>query len=305
MDFYAMMMGCGLSTIIGLLWSFPMLFLNVVGLKLCKTSSRIHFESIKKILKGASIWINQEPSGWTYGYGFVGYIESFEDTSVVTIIAFDNFLLENKFIYNEEKEENVQKKEETLTIWCREGNYCWLHYNSININFSKNPMDYQLPVLNSIIQHINGNVNTSVLLYGKAGSGKSMIPMLIAKKLNYDLVDGFNPTDPGDTMSKMINRIKPTSNKKIIVVLEEIDIIIHNIHNNNIIQHKNIPTLVKNKEGWNNFLDKIDREFFEHIVLIMTSNQKPEYFDILDQSYMRKGRVNLKLNLELNKTNID
>ena len=46
-------------------------------------------------------------------------------------------------------------------------------------------------------------------------------------------------------------------------------------------------------------MDKIDREYYQNIILIMTSNQKHIYFDALDFSYMRNGRVNLKF--ELNK----
>mgnify|MGYP003386027653 CR=1 FL=1 len=292
----------GFTTLIGLLWSSPMLVANLFGLKLCETTSDVQYNLIKNLLTGASIWKNQEPCGWIYGKEFIGYVEHYESTKIVTILAFDNFLETHNFI-NLSKQEIVEEKKDdtTLTIWMREGIYCWLHYERSIITFMKTPLTHQIDPIENILNHAQNNINTVALLHGSSGTGKSMIPMLIAKILNCGLIDSFNPTDPGDTMIKLINKVKPSKNKKIVIVLEEVDNIINNIHNNLVTLHKNIPTLVRNKEGWNNFLDKFDREYFQHVVLIMTTNKKPDYFDSLDVSYMRKGRVDLKISLDSDK----
>ena len=48
---------------------------------------------------------------------------------------------------------------------------------------------------------------------------------------------------------------------------------------------------------WNNFMDKIDRGHFPYLILMMTTNRTPEWFDALDPAYMRAGRVNMKLEI--------
>jgi hypothetical protein len=86
----------------------------------------------------------------------------------------------------------------------------------------------------------------------------------------------------------------------LIVVLEEVDGIIMAIHNNtiNIPEHIPIPIQIKNKKDWNQFLDRFDRKIYQNVVVFLTSNQNISFFDNLDPSYMRIGRVNGRFEVE-------
>jgi hypothetical protein len=113
-------------------------------------------------------------------------------------------------------------------------------------------------------------------------------------KVHY--IDTFNPTTPGDEFIKIYRKINPTNNSPLIIVLEEIDIIIDEI-SDNIPNHKYIPIQIQNKTGWNIWFDKLDKGFYPHVYIIMTTNKPINYFDKLDESYMRNNRVNLKAEL--------
>jgi hypothetical protein len=52
------------------------------------------------------------------------------------------------------------------------------------------------------------------------------------------------------------------------------------------------------KIDWNAFLDKFDMEYYPNIILILTSNKSIDYFNKLDSSYFRNGRVDLKIELK-------
>ena len=52
-------------------------------------------------------------------------------------------------------------------------------------------------------------------------------------------------------------------------------------------------------KGW---FDKLDKGFYPHVYIIMTTNKSINYFDELDKSYMRNNRVNLKAELQTDKT---
>lgn len=99
-------------------------------------------------------------------------------------------------------------------------------------------------------------------------------------------------------MSNLIENIEPNSVKKLIIVLEEVDILIVKLHSNLCRLHGDIPTLIKNKQDWNKFLDKIDRNIYNNIILIMTTNKTLEFFNELDPSYLRDGRLDLSFTVE-------
>jgi hypothetical protein len=78
----------------------------------------------------------------------------------------------------------------------------------------------------------------------------------------------------------------------LIVVLEEFDIIISKIHFGTITQHKSLPSNIYDKTSWNQFFDRFDRRYYPWVILVLTSNVKPEVIDSLDPSYIRNGRIN-------------
>ena len=48
------------------------------------------------------------------------------------------------------------------------------------------------------------------------------------------------------------------------------------------------------KGDWNKWLDRFDRGYYKNVIIIMTSNKSIEWFDKLDPSYLRSGRINIK-----------
>jgi Cdc6-like AAA superfamily ATPase len=163
----------------------------------------------------------------------------------------------------------------------------------------KTPFVDQQTIIDEIIKTVSLTEHAIVLLTGPAGTGKSYIPLLLCKELlkttdNVYMVDTFNPAEPGDSFSSLYLKIAPTKKAPLVVVIEEIDIMMMKIHTGNITDHKYIPIQVKDKASWNMFLDRFDREMYPHVIFIMTTNKSATFFDDLDPSYMRKGRVNLK-----------
>ena len=130
-----------------------------------------------------------------------------------------------------------------------------------------------------------------------------MVPYFLAKWLltvvdaginKVSLVDSFNPFQPGDYFHSLYNKVSPGKDSPLIVVLEEIDMPFSKMHDGTIIPHRDIPTQINNKTNWNQFFDRFDRLQYPYVYFIMTTNKTASYFDELDASYMRPGRVNLK-----------
>lgn len=138
-----------------------------------------------------------------------------------------------------------------------------------------------------------------VLLTGEPGVGKSMLCRLLAQQLNASLFDEYNPCDPRCvTFTELIKEyIQPTIASPVVIVIEEVDVIIHAIHHGLVVPHINFHISVRNKTDWNNFLDQIDYGQFPNVILIMTTNKPRQWFDDLDPSYMREGRVNLHIDI--------
>ena len=185
-----------------------------------------------------------------------------------------------------------------IDVFDRDGNYFYFRWDMSPLIVDFEPHENQNHAINFLAEQSIIETNTTALLYGRPGCGKSVIPLLLAKKLGAYYVDTFNPTTPGDTLLNLISKVNPTPSRKVIIVLEEIDILLNMVHNKQIISHKDVCTLVFDKGSWNSFLDIFDRKRIRNVILIMTSNKDPSFFDELDPSYIREGRVNHKIFIE-------
>jgi ATP-dependent 26S proteasome regulatory subunit len=77
--------------------------------------------------------------------------------------------------------------------------------------------------------------------------------------------------------------------KPLVIVIEEVDTVIRQVHANEIALHKNVQTSIYNKSTYNTFMD--DMMLYQNVVLILTSNESAEQISALDPCYLRKGRV--------------
>ena len=72
--------------------------------------------------------------------------------------------------------------------------------------------------------------------------------------------------------------------------LEEVDTMIEVVHKGEVVNHKKVTTMIRNKASYNTFFD--DMIIYSKIIVILTSNKSKEEIDKLDTSYLRHGRVN-------------
>jgi len=119
-----------------------------------------------------------------------------------------------------------------------------------------------------------------------------MIGLLLAKKLEGHFCKSWNPTEPSDRLAKVYQAVSPTRKNPLILVLEEFDGIIKKIINGKL-EHKHISIPVKDKASWNSMLDDINLGLYPNLILVLTSNQGPEWVRQQDKSFIREGRVDI------------
>jgi len=288
-----------LSMTIAVVWSAIFLPATLLGIRVNKVSGLKMKKFLKKV-SYASIWTNDEPEGWIYGKWFVGYVHVVSGERKDTR---DLWIVSTKKFYDSEIQQNEVSdtgKSNTITYWVREGMFWNLTYSSRQLALPKKEIrSKQSSAIKQIMTMYDAKNYAVCLLYGKAGGGKSMtVQYLCAELLKTKKSVHFCETlclhEQGDNFDSFYNKISPSEESPIVIVFEEVDGIIEKLHGGKI-EQKHIPVQVKNKTDWNSFLDKFDREIYPHVILLMTTNKSAEYFDELDPSYMREGRVDLKI----------
>lgn len=186
---------------------------------------------------------------------------------------------------------------ETIDVFIRSGTYKNFFYKKLSKDVSNiSPFATQEPIVEDIIRQYKQKDRLAVFIHGVSMAGKSTIGYLVAKTLKANYTHSFNPSDPGDTFDNLIGDVnhgedRATDDEKpLVIVLEEADVVIDNIHKQLIKRHADIPTAVHNKTTWNNFLN--DLVFYNKIIVILTSNSSKEDIDKLDPSYLNQGRIN-------------
>lgn len=272
------------------------------GFKIYKIKDRsIHCLIYNKVLSSSFMTEdNEKPAGFFFARGYIGYIHNSGSHNGKAIIEI--YILAKPKTYAKLTTNNVSSSPNDTTgfkLYYRTGNYFWLDYSSRYVNNKIKPTSKQDVIVKKISTLFEKSVNhsVSVYIYGESGSGKSTIPILVAIKLGACLCKTFNPTDPGDNLNNLYNKISPSQKAPLVIVFEEVDILIKEVHDT-IARHRNIPTLIYNKPTWNTFFDDL-KTMYPNLVLIMTSNKNPVLIDELDPSYLREGRVDDRIHLSL------
>lgn len=316
-----------LSSMISITWSLGFILISIfgIGINLHKITG-YRLEQFRKEITLASIWNNDEPEGWIAGRWYFGYL--YKSESGRGSITYELYLVCTRRFYNvriiknepadadsspditgkgkgKGKEKGTKK---FITFYNLEGNAYWnrCYYNRPLELTKLEPRTIQSAIIKKLRAEYDARGYAVALLHGAPGTGKSMVPYFLAKQLlngladresdikKISLVDSFNPFQPGDYFNSLYNKVSPERTSPMIVVLEEIDMLLTKMHDGIITPHRDIPTQITNKTDWNQFFDRFDRLQYPHVYFIMTSNKNASYFDELDSSYMRHGRVNIK-----------
>lgn len=132
-----------------------------------------------------------------------------------------------------------------------------------------------------------------IYLSGPPGCGKTYFAYLMAQKLGCYLCDVYKGNEASSNFNEIYTRVHATSDRPIIMIFDEVDVMISEIHNNSKEHHKKYSKEIHDKISWNSFMDKIEYGMYPHVIIIMTSNKKRREIDRYDESYLRNGRINI------------
>lgn len=189
----------------------------------------------------------------------------------------------------------LEPNRESKIDYCyRTGDFSFFEYNKSKMYINSHSFtDQQQQIYDNIMDIYNKKNNVKCYLYGNINCGKTFLAYLMARELNCYLCDTFNPSEPSDNFSNIYNCIHPTPKKPLIILLDEVDILIHKIHKETILPHKHNTIQVYNKITWNNMLDKLDYGLYPNVILLLCSNVSINEINTLDPSYLRQGRIDL------------
>jgi hypothetical protein len=284
------------------IWMLCFVPFRLIGIKLHKITDRPILAIVsKKILnKVAVVKDTDNPLGFFFHWTYIGYIHESSTGSRSSDII---YLLTTASIYKKitsgdtaQCHEGVINNSVSYKIYTRRGPFCWLDYSNRIVNTEIKAHESQTIILDRIKMIREQSLHNTCVIYlhGSPGGGKSTIPILLAIDIKADLCKTFNPTDPGDTLDIIYNKVMPTKTSPLIIVLEEVDILINKLVDGSIKSHKSIAILMQNKTQWNTFFDDL-KMLYPNLILILTSNKSPEDIDKIDKSYLRSGRIDDKI----------
>ena len=291
-----------LSVSIGILWTIPFIVLKVFGLHLHRVTNKNRVIRFLSTVKGNStITVDgDKPNGFLYGMWYFAYIHETTDQNSGKVTEI--YLLSTNKIFKTlsgESEANTKlgAAEKKIMIYNRGTCFFRLDYTKRSLDVTKFiPKENQKSIMDNILTHFKKNQHTVVYIYGKPGSGKSMIGLLLAKELSASYCKEWNPTDPGDSLSQAYNAMNPSLENPLVLVLDEFDVIITKFIGG-ITPHKFFAIPVNDKTTWNQMLDNINLGMYPHLILLLTSNKSQQWVDEEDPSLTRKGRVDLSIEL--------
>ena len=240
-----------------------------------------------------------DPCGLFIGYYYIGYISKRinKDTpSLLYCLATQDTFKEltKKQYVGSEEDKNI-----FITLITLKGHYYCRYSKKRDLECSRYiPKKNQEQVIEETINYYNENHICVTMIYGLPGTGKSLVGLLIAKKLKGSFCKTYDPTLSGNTLENIYDKAQVNKNNPLILLIDEFDIMLDRIHNNSIILHRDIPTEVYNKTTWNTLLDDINIKLYPYLIVILTSNLSKDDIDThYDPSYIRTGRVNIYHNL--------
>ena len=311
-----------ISTFTSILWSIVFLLPQFFDYVLYHISGNMLNAFIPSI-KTYSYSSNEEPNGWVIGWvdGFyIGFLscssgngtrEPSKNLYIFTSKKFyTTFISKNgndnlNLNLNLNKSNILSNENKKITLFIREGSFYNLSYLPNNYKAPKKlfpPRITQKQIIDDILNIYNLYTHpyARVLLCSKPGFGKSVLAIHLCYELlntyeKVSLVTTWTPTDPNDSFIRMYNKIKPSVKAPLVILLDEIDITVKNMLEGNIkiSDASPMPIEITSKKGWNDLFDAFDIEIYKYVIVIMTSNKLTSYFNELDSSLLREGRIDI------------
>ena len=288
-------------------WTCIFLLLQFFGIRMYVVHDREICKRIQKRVNSRSSKTVDGNKGIGYSVGFWYLISISMESSYDEADTYDVWMIATAASYEfltKEREEamkfdsdNMPIEKTPLKVYDRQGSFMNPYFRCRDLKItSVSPRPDQQAIIDQIRKHHDLNEHTVVYLHGPPGSGKSLVGILLANEYKGSYCNTLKPWQPGDTLSGLYSEAEPTEDSPLVVVFDEFDGALIRIHSG-IEPHKNLPTQIQDKAGWNQMLDEIQRGMYPHLIMLLTSNKGPEFIQSLDPSYIRKGRVDITVEL--------
>lgn len=297
----------GMNTFYQIPWSSLFLFLQPFHIYLYEIYER---ETCLQIQKNISYSTHKTTDKAAYGYcvgkWFVGHMnQSYGDWKLTLLATEETF---KRLLQQQQSDENVPlnysliEKEEVnqtkLRIIKKGGSFGNWYYSKREVEIGYlEPLPQQQTILEKIQLNQEKFGYTIAYLYGPPGTGKSMIAYILAQRAKGNLFTNLRLSEPGVTFEDLYTFASPTKSRPLIVLLDEVDVLLKQIHEETILPHKNYPIQMQDKSGWNRFFDSVQIGLFPNLILLLTSNKSPEEINKLDPCYLRQNRVDFTFHL--------
>ena len=258
-----------------------------------------HFNAARKYIYTRHVNGKDVLTGFYVNWKYVAFVDRRDDREMIYIVTSQEFY---KHIIKRTEvlvlpDPPPPVKSNNVTVYIRKGSYNYFYYHSMNISLAQDAIGAQIGIIKDIIALFNKTRRATIFVDGVCCAGKSMLGYLLAKELNGKYCHSFNPSDAGDNLATLLVE-SGLDNDVIVVVLEEVDVLLTNVHNNTVAVNYKVPTSVHNKMTWTNFLD--DMFLYKNVILLMTSNTPKSEIDALDCAYLREGRVHAAYSMNEN-----
>lgn len=299
---YSILSGIFYYLISSIPWSIFFIFSRIFGIYYYTLKEKETCTIIQKKLNNrcSSITDGGKGCGYSCGYWYILHIQpttEYNSSYSVCIISTQKSFEELIKIDDDTDESmdlirtsSTNESDTDVSVYERFGSYKNMYYRKRQIHFDLHPKKQQEYILKDIEKLYKKKSYLCIILHGNPGTGKSMLGLFLAKQLHGKFCDTMNPFEPGDTLHSLYSDVDVTKHSPLVLMLDEIDTHLENV-TKGIPSHKNIPTLVQNKTGWNRMIDGIQRGLFKNFILILTTNKTPEHIRNLDPSYIRDGRI--------------